>query len=797
VGVCALCLSERLSIIESKGWGSTSATKDLLEASNHHHHHHQHPNVGNGNGHEAPGKNLDPYKDVVYEALCHSHQTIEHDRQDFPSAQRSNEATFDSQHEAEAKGEIETGCKVELAEKIPVSKSKVPDSAESVCASKSGEIGSFDKIIGAKCGESDLILGPKIREEAATEKMAKLEKESFHSRSQICDEHSLASVVEKTKPMVSTERKEPVYSETLLRHIDHINMDTSSSVIAVEPPDGTTGSFTAQMSQATSNCDNIDIHQEEAGFRSGGTDSLGNGKRNCAKESLFKDSRMHGEISITQSDEKIKCMQLGELKEPVSASIGNIKHTCRLVQGNVLLSTEPQMETNRLSRDTRPPISRCSSSDKHKKNTLSSLFILDDRGLTTEDHFKAIQTSAVIANALSSSVSEPCKSNLIHDQRRYQHRSFSERADPTKYLFPVPETGKKGPSFSSSSWFSSLFWRRKKSSLDTLSAANTSSIKTLQPGWVHARQSWDAPKPSSAWGLSSFDRPRSSWEPSRPSWDGVVRASDGDSILNGIDFYTEGLRETTRVSEGLREQGGIDGRKLLESTKTGSKSMSKAAPHSDDKDRAKPAKGFRAPKHVLAQTTPPRSSEGIEIYIQQRRSNERYQHQDRQYSRGSHTLWNKVWTRSFSNPMWTFKTKQHSKREVGREERNAAAMARDDSHDRGKSKITSHELAKENSHNGGHFRNFHSMMERETTRWNAYYGPMLKNSDDDDAARNALKAMHPQNDLVRKNNAAGQKAEQERKNRGSSFMLDNGLLSFYLTPVRKGHTSRGKGIMMV
>ena len=766
VGVCALCLTERLSNVESKGWGSSSTSKTLYETSLNYHQNNN--NNDTNNGPEPTGKNLNLYKDVIYEAICYSNKTItvEQKKHDFPTAQGSNVAIFGSE-----KGDKNN----QEAEEI-ISKGRGVDSSEK-------------------------ILGSKISEEASPE-MVKHEKESFSNQPHIRSEHGHGSIDEKTRSVISVELKAPIHSEISLLTVD----ENTASMVSIDLKGPISASIegikrslpSAQMPDLTTlNNDKCDDNQKESGSKSREKDFLKMVKHGSAKEGMCKDSRFCSEISVAPINEKTKSMVSGDLKAGPIDNITNIRSS---VRGNALLNTEPQIDTTSFMEDTRASISRTSSSHKHKKNTLSSLFILDDRGTDMEE-VKSMQNSSNITNGLSSSVSESsqqCKANQVHEQRRYQHRSFSERADPTKYLFPVPETTTKDSSFSSSSWFSSLFRKRKKSPPDKSAIMNTSSYKssvvTPQNGWEHARQSWDAPRPSSsAWGLSSFDRPRSSWEPSRPSWDGVVRSSEGDSVLNGIDFYTEGLREVARVSERLRDQGGNDARKVLESKRSGSKSMSKAPQLIDDKNRAKSTKGFQAPKHMLAQTTPPRTSDATEIFIQERLSNDRNHHHYRQYGRTSNALWSKVWTKTFSNPKWAFKTK-HDKGQIVKEEGDVIMTSKGDAHDQGKIVSSSPEHANETTHRASHLRHFNSIMEHET-RWNAYYGPILKKSNDDGEINN-LKVAHPQKDLVNKENTPIQKDGQEDQKKGSSFMLENGLLSFYLTPVRRGQ-GRGKGIMMV
>lgn len=280
-----------------------------------------------------------------------------------------------------------------------------------------------------------------------------------------------------------------------------------------------------------------------------------------------------------------------------------------------------------------------------------------------------------------------------------------------------------------------------------------------------------------------------------------MRTSDVDSVFSGFDFFTESLTEVREDAKleckGFQELGGDWGngfagaRRVVECKGTGSKckSVVPKTSHLDDKDRARTflsAKAMQTQRDVSTQTTPPRCSDATEIFIQQRLQRDHHRH--RHYARASHAMWNKVWTKTFSNSKWAFKHKHHKGR--GPKQQGDAAMVIDEALDQGSKSGRSsfHESTTvESTHHLSHLTHVDNIKEHESC--DAYNSPVQK-SGDGSGVINHLKVVQQQKTLTLKSDTCTQKDENVDKNRSSSFTLENGLFRFYLTPVR-GHGIRG------
>lgn len=453
---------------------------------------------------------------------------------------------------------------------------------------------------------------------------------------------------------------------------------------------------------------------------------------------------------------------------------------------NGLLGSRPPLETRAdmdvSAKDAEIILPDESANHGHVKKTLSSLFSLDDAEFSAGNALgEAMFTGSFSAPA-------PNVSQAGMSQRKCKHGSFSER-EPSTYLFPVPEMDDSKPL----SWFSSLFRRRKKKP-HPKSGEALASFSEHNIGWEDARQSWEAPRPSSweQYRFSSFEGPRSSWEPACPSWEGVMRTSDGDSVFSGFDFFTESSIEA-KEDVGLERKhlhefagdlaNGSDARRSLDSRRAAlrPKPLGQKIPNLDDKDRARTflsAKAMLMQKDVSTQTTPPRSSDTTEMFLQQRLQPDH--HCRRQHAKGSHAVWSKVWTKTFSNSKWAFKQRQHKERR--HKERGDVVVASDEIHEQGNTtsgRSSFHEGTHiESSH---HLKLAHSDKVKEHEAWDAFCSPLQQGKDSGNGVSR----------LVSIGEACPKKEEHADSVRGSNFSLDNGLLKFYLTPVR-GHGMRGK-----
>ncbi|KAI5058712.1 hypothetical protein GOP47_0026882 [Adiantum capillus-veneris] len=438
------------------------------------------------------------------------------------------------------------------------------------------------------------------------------------------------------------------------------------------------------------------------------------------------------------------------------ASLDSERNSLNTVLGNTsrLSFREP---TNENVKDEEMPLSDASPISNHKKKTLSSLFSLDD------SEFPALQAKAEESKSrlsnkgdamLNGSSTAPVQ-NILHgkpNQRRCRHGSFSERVESSTYLFPVPETANS----KTRSWLSALFRRQKKKS-HSKPVATLASYSEHNNGLEAARQSWEAPRPSSweQFRFSSFEGPRSSWEPARPSWEGVMRTSDGESVFSRFDFLTESL------SNGL----GVE-----------SKSFVLKEPQLDNKGRPyASAKASLMQRDVSTQTTPPRKSDATEIFMQKRlQQNDNY--------RGQHYIraaaWSKVWTKTFSNSKWAFKHKQFRERRP--KEMTDAMVPIDEVHDQGtmtSGRSSFHEGMNIASNQYPKLTCIDKIEDYEAC--DTFYSPLQQSKD-------AMPRLAPKGD------ACIQKDEQVYNFRGSNCALENGLLKFYLTPVR-GHAKSKQG----
>ncbi|KAI5055047.1 hypothetical protein GOP47_0030192 [Adiantum capillus-veneris] len=393
-------------------------------------------------------------------------------------------------------------------------------------------------------------------------------------------------------------------------------------------------------------------------------------------------------------------------------------------------------------RDKEIVLSAASPTVNHKKKTLSSLFSLDDADFPSskanaeESKSRLNAERDAVFNGSASATAQPTLQAKTMP-RKCKHGSFSERVEPSTYLFPVPEAAANNKPLT---WFSSLFRRRKKKA-HPKSGVALGSFSEHNNGWQDARQSWEAPRLSSweQFRFSSFEGPRSSWEPARPSWEGVMRASD-------------------------------DARRSLDSNRLGLKSKLLASKTPDDKDRAHsflPAKATITQRDVSTQTTPPRASDATEIFIQQRLQRSRH----RQHcAKASHAVWSKVWTKTFSNSKWAFKQKHHKERRP--KEMGDAMMPLDEADEQGNmtsGRSSFHEVT--NIANNHHSRVTCIDNIEEHEAWDTFDSPLQQGRD--------LMAR-----LASNSDTCIQKDEQVVKARGSNWTIENGLLKFYLTPVR-------------
>ncbi|MCO5597102.1 hypothetical protein L7F22_051176 [Adiantum nelumboides] len=422
-----------------------------------------------------------------------------------------------------------------------------------------------------------------------------------------------------------------------------------------------------------------------------------------------------------------------------------------------------------------------------KKKTLSSLFSLDDADFPsskskTEDSRSRSNAEQDVLSDGSASV--PAQSTLQAKtmQRRCKHGSFSERVEPSTYLFPVPEAANSRPL----TWLSSLFRRRKKKSFPKSGEA-LKSFSEHNNGWEDARQSWEAPRLSSweQFRFSSFEGPRSSWEPSRPSWEGVMRTSDCESVVSGFDYPPEKLVDVRELTQrNNREQSTVDltnvfsdARRSLDSKRLGlkPKPLAPKTTQIDDKDRAHsflPAKVTSMQRDVSTQTTPPRVSDATEIFLQQRLQRSRH-HRGQHYAKASHAVWSKVWTKTFLNSRWAF-TQRHQKERTP-DEMGDAMVPLPEAREQGN--LTS---GRSSFHEGTNIAsNYHSKFTcinniEEHAACNAFRSPLQQ-------GRELLTRLDSKGDTCI------QTDEQSDKARDSNFAVENGLLKFYLTPVR-GHS---------
>ncbi|MCO5548068.1 hypothetical protein L7F22_001525 [Adiantum nelumboides] len=461
------------------------------------------------------------------------------------------------------------------------------------------------------------------------------------------------------------------------------------------------------------------------------------------------------------------------------ASLDSERNVCNSDRGAVshLMILEPTAENGK---DEELPLSDAFSNAKQKKKTLSSLFSLDDsefaawQGKAEEfNTIKNVKEDAMINGLSTAPVQNVLQANPT--QSSYKHGSFSERVELSTYLFPVPETANSKPL----SWLSAIFRRRKKKSHSkTVFAASYSEHNS---GWEAARQSWEAPRPS-AWEqfrYSSFEGPRSSWEPARPSWEGVMRSSDGEFVFSGLDFLSESLRD-------VKENTVLAHKKQQEPAEGGCMNGFSEAKRSMDRNGFKPSvmkphhwvntdrphtflstKASLMQRDVSTQTTPPRASDATEIFTQKKLQQDG-KHHGQHYTRGA--VWNKVWTKTFSNSKWAFKHKTHKERCP--KEMADAMVSIDEVHDHGT--MTS---GRSFPHEGMNIASNHypklTCIDKieEYEAWDTFCSPLQQ-------SREAMTR------LASKADVCIQKDKQVDTFRGSNCALDNGLLKFYLTPVR-------------
>lgn len=266
-----------------------------------------------------------------------------------------------------------------------------------------------------------------------------------------------------------------------------------------------------------------------------------------------------------------------------------------------------------------------------------------------------------------------------------------------------------------------------------------------------------------------------------------MRTSDGESVFSGFDFLTESLGDVRE--EGLlaqrnqQEPAAIDSMnalsRSLDSKRLGSKSKPLAIKmsHVDDKDRGHsffPIKATLMQRDVSTQTTPPRASDATELFIQQRLQRSRHR-RGQQYAKASHAVWSKVWTKTFSNSKWAFKQK-HQKDRRAKDMGDAMVRVEEGTMMSGRSSF--HEGTNTAS-------NYHPKLTcvdniEEHEAWDTFYSPLQQDRDATEI-------------LASKGDMCIQKDEPVGKVRGSNLAIENGLLKFYLTPVR-GHGKSKQGI---
>ncbi|KAH7289235.1 hypothetical protein KP509_31G065200 [Ceratopteris richardii] len=473
-------------------------------------------------------------------------------------------------------------------------------------------------------------------------------------------------------------------------------------------------------------------------------------------------------------------------REP-SSSIGSIGLR------KSLLSSEPT--NNKHVKDAELALCDTPKNIRNRKKTLSSLFTLDEWESPSSKSKMQDSKSKLTGrgDALFSSTTNFSAQNVFHAkaiQRRCRHGSFSERVEQNAYRFPVPESTNSKPL----SWFSALFRRRKKKSRPKVVDA-VASYSEHNSGWEGARQSWEAPRPSSweQFRLSSFEGPRSSWEPSRPSWEGVTRASDADSVFSGFDFLTESVgrarEDTLTAHRNPQELLSVDctdnfseAKLSVESRRSGSMTRPLAIKTllSDDKAAAHTvlsAKATLMQRDVSTQTTPPRSSDATEIFIQERLQR-RCHRNGQQYSKSSHAVWSRVWAKTFSNSRWVFKQRHH--KEAQPKERGSNLMFIDGAHEHDHMKSGRPSLQETSTITSNRHSAFTCMEDiKEHEAWDTFYSPLQNGGD--------------MMTRVFSNSIGDIQNDKHVDKAGvSNFSLESGLLKFYLTPVRGyGRTKQG------
>ncbi|KAH7294359.1 hypothetical protein KP509_28G068200 [Ceratopteris richardii] len=474
------------------------------------------------------------------------------------------------------------------------------------------------------------------------------------------------------------------------------------------------------------------------------------------------------------------------------ASVDNDRNINGIARAKTLPSSESAVKHVKVDEIV---LSGSSAIPKQSKHTLSSLFTLDDAECTLLDENS--ERTKTIPDAKEDALVNLSMDGLTHTglhaksiQKGSRHGSFSERVEQNAYLFPVPETTNS----KSVSWFSNLFQRHKKK-FQPKSLKTSASYTEHKNGCLQdARRSWDAPRPSSweQWRLSSFERPRSSWEPARPSWEGVIRPHDIKSVVRGFSSARDSaveLREDGSLSQkserdlvagdctnGFVEEKKSDVMRLVSKPKP----LVAQIPALAIKDKPlvlDSAKSMSTQRDVSTQTTPPRASDATE-FIQQGLQNSHHQH-EQQNVKASHAVWSKVWAKRFTNSKWAFKQK-HCKESQEKEKCHPAVVSTDEVQDQGIriAEKHSYNLASSVASKQHHEQACVEIKDHEA--WDTFYSPLQD-------SRNVITR------LALKGVRCVQEDETLNEDKVSGCSIENGLHKLYVTPIR-GHGKDKQGL---